>query len=138
MKDNIFIDTNILVYGYILQNNDKQKKIKELFSLNLGNTFFVSVQVINEFYSVLFKNKIEHKNIKNNIIEISKLFNVTPLNYSDIKLCLKIKEKYGFSYWDSLIISAALQNNCSILYTEDMQHQQIIENRLQIINPFIH
>jgi predicted nucleic acid-binding protein len=40
------------------------------------------------------------------------------------------------SYWDSLIISSALESGCKILYTEDMHHNQIIEGKLKIINPF--
>jgi len=49
---------------------------------------------------------------------------------------LKISAQYGFSFWNSMIVSSALINHCSILYSEDLQHNQIIENRLQIINPF--
>ena len=49
---------------------------------------------------------------------------------------LNIISKYKFSYWNSLIIASALQNNCTILYSEDMQHNQLIENKLRIINPF--
>ena len=49
---------------------------------------------------------------------------------SDIRL------KYKYSYYDSLIIAAALESKCTVLYSEDMQHDQIIESTLQIINPF--
>ena len=45
-------------------------------------------------------------------------------------------EKYNFSYYDSIIVSTALENECNIVYSEDMQHSQIIENKLTIINPF--
>lgn len=48
----------------------------------------------------------------------------------------KLKEKYKYSYWDSLILSAALENSCSVILSEDMQHEQVIENSLQIMNPF--
>ena len=41
------------------------------------------------------------------------------------------------TYWDSLIVATALSSECSILYSEDMQHNQLIENKLRIINPFI-
>ncbi len=47
-----------------------------------------------------------------------------------------LRNRYSFSYWDSLIVAAALNGNCSTIYTEDMQHGQIIENTLTIINPF--
>jgi len=48
-----------------------------------------------------------------------------------------IKNKYHYSYWDSLIIASALQNNCTVLISEDMQHNQKIENQLSIITPFL-
>lgn len=50
---------------------------------------------------------------------------------------IEIRGRYGFSYWDSLIVGTALLSGCSILYSEDMQHDQVIENTLKIINPFI-
>ncbi|SFO87434.1 PIN domain-containing protein [Hydrogenimonas thermophila] len=50
---------------------------------------------------------------------------------------IDIKEKYKLQYYDSLILATALENGCNILYSEDMQHNQIIENQLKIINPFI-
>ncbi len=49
---------------------------------------------------------------------------------------IEIRGRYGFSYWDSLIATALL-SGCSILYSEDMQHDQVIESTLKIINPFI-
>ncbi len=45
--------------------------------------------------------------------------------------------KYQYSYYDSLIIAAALDSNCTILYSEDLKHNHIIENTLTILNPFI-
>ena len=47
-----------------------------------------------------------------------------------------IHTSLGFSFWDSLIIKAALKNSCDMLYSEDMQHGELIDNRLTIINPF--
>ena len=52
-------------------------------------------------------------------------------------LGLKMKEKYKLQYYDSLILSTVLENGCTVLYSEDMQHKQINENQLTIINPFI-
>ena len=49
---------------------------------------------------------------------------------------LRLKQRYNLQYFDSLIISTALENKCNILYSEDMQHELIIDNRLKIINPF--
>jgi len=52
------------------------------------------------------------------------------------ELSNQIRHKYNLSYWDSLIVASALENDCSILYTEDLQHEQVIEGKLKIINPF--
>lgn len=49
---------------------------------------------------------------------------------------MRIETRYGFSWWDSLIIAAALRANCDMLYTEDMQHGQVIDGRLTLVNPF--
>jgi predicted nucleic acid-binding protein len=72
---------------------------------------------------------------------LNKKFNA---NYDTIKsntqstifLACDIAKRYGYSYYDSLIIASTLECNCSVLYSEDMQHGQIIENSLKIINPF--
>ena len=64
------------------------------------------------------------------------IFSFAVITKSDIRLAMDIKKRYRLSYWDSLIIASALENNCSILYSEDMQHSQVIEDNLKIINPF--
>jgi len=48
----------------------------------------------------------------------------------------QIKLRYQFPYWDSLIVGAALEADCAVLYSEDLQHQQVIEHTLHIMNPF--
>lgn len=62
--------------------------------------------------------------------------NVQIIQISTLQQAHKIKLKYGFSYWDSLIVASALETNCEQLYSEDMQHKQVIEGRLTILNPF--
>ncbi len=49
---------------------------------------------------------------------------------------LKLRTDHTLSYWDSLIVAAALEAGCHTLISEDMQHSQLIENQLRIINPF--
>ncbi|WP_144017662.1 PIN domain-containing protein [Planktothrix sp. PCC 11201] len=50
---------------------------------------------------------------------------------------LDINSKYGYTYWDSLVLATALQHNCNILSSEDMQANQLIEQKTIIINPFL-
>jgi predicted nucleic acid-binding protein len=54
-----------------------------------------------------------------------------------IRKSAEIAVRYQFSNWDSLIIAAALLADCDILYSEDMQHKQVIDSTLTIVNPFL-
>ena len=135
MKDNkVFIDTNILVY-LVKDNTEKSEKIATQIPDKQGS--IISMQVVNEFCNVASKKlKFSYDNISFCINRFVDNFTVADVKISTIREALKIKEKYKYSYYDSVIIASALQNNCSILYTEDMQHNQLIENKLTIINPF--
>jgi predicted nucleic acid-binding protein len=97
----------------------------------------VSTQVINEITNILYKKfKLDTKNIEDVILEIDNNFNVVNFSVTTQIKAIKIKEKYKLQYYDSLILATALENGCTLLYSEDMQHEQIIENKLKIINPF--
>jgi predicted nucleic acid-binding protein len=134
MKGRAFIDTNILVYIYSTEK-EKQNTILTLFE-NLDE-IVISQQVIMEFCNVLTKKfKYPFKHIESAILDFERNFEIVELNINLIKEALKISEKYKFSYYDSLIIISALKNNCNILYSEDLQHNQLINRVLKIINPF--
>jgi len=64
------------------------------------------------------------------------VFNAYRVSTSEDDFYKNLRLNYNFSYYDSMIVSAALQSECEVIYSEDMQHNQIIEKRLQIINPF--
>jgi len=138
MQDKIFVDTNIFVYSYSDDDIQKHAKAKKLLQKDLDNDFIIiSIQVLNEFYSVMSKAKLTHQTITQQINEIVAQTYVKPISIETINRCLKIKEKYNYSWWDSLVLVSALENDCKIVYTEDMQHLQIIENSLKLINPFV-
>ncbi len=136
MKDKIYFDTNIWVYSALKNENELEKREKALDLIQCDAELFASTQVLNEFYNVLLKYKIEDKLIVIYIKEIIENTTVSSQNIETLKKAWEIKQKYFFSLWDSLIVASALENNCSILYTEDMHHNQLIENTLKIINPF--
>ena len=138
MKDKIFVDTNVFVYAYSDDDILKHKTAKKLLQNDLTEDFvIVSTQILNEFYSVMSKSKSSHQEIASYVKEIAKQTYVKVVTIESIELCLKIKEKYHFSWWDSLVLTSALENECSVLYSEDLQHGQIIESSLKIINPFV-
>jgi len=137
MIEKIFIDTNIFIYAYTKDCEHKNKVSCDLLRDNVSReNIFVSVQILNEFYSIMAKYKYSHSQIEYYLKEIIGQVNVISLNLETVENCLKIKEKYRFSWWDSLVLSSALEGNCSILYSEDLQHEQVIEDSLKIINPF--
>lgn len=133
----VFIDTNIFVYAKL---EHEQNRIKKQYAGNflesLSGQLIVSTQVLNEFSNILIKHKIDDKKIQRTLVAIIEECEICPVELKTVEKAWYIKIKYQFSYWDSLIVSAALEGECSILYTEDLQHNQIIEEKLRVINPF--
>jgi len=140
MIDKAFFDTNIFVYAYTSNDEQKHNTILELFvNLKAENLHLcISSQVLNEFYAVeTIKYKAEHSEIVGYVKAMSKNFSVFGVTKDTSLYALELKEKYHYSWWDSLVLASALENGCQIVYSEDMQHGQIIENSLKIINPFL-
>ena len=134
MPDRIFVDTNILVYFI---SDEKKKKLRARDIIFTSEEVFVSSQVISEFVSVCFSKKLLKTDdvaaITNHFLEALSFVTVKE---STIKKALQVKKKFLYSFWDSLVIASAMENNCSILYTEDMREGQVIDGKLTIINPF--
>ncbi len=136
MKDKSFIDTNIFVYAHLDDTKNGAKSNIALKLLESLPVLITSTQVLNEYYSVLLKNKVADNLIQDNVETIIDITDIHVAQITTIRLAHKIKLKYKFSYWDSLIVASALEAKCDILYSEDMQHKQLIENTLTIVNPF--
>lgn len=134
IKDNSFLDSNIFIY-YFRKDNPKLEITKEIIYSDSELT--ISTQVINEFINVGFKKlnlSIAEVNQKFEIIR--RRFSVKYLDENTIEKALHLKKVYQYSYYDSLILSSALENNCETIYSEDFNHNQLIEGKLKIINPF--
>ncbi|MEO6852167.1 MAG: PIN domain-containing protein [Mucilaginibacter sp.] len=135
MNGNIFIDTNILVYTYSVTEPAKQAIARNII---LAGQNYVSTQVLQELANTLNKKfKIDWVQINEVLAECSTNLNVyINTEYTISQACI-IADRYKYSFYDSLIISAALQTNSNILYSEDMQHGHLIEGKLKICNPFV-
>ena len=135
MSDSIFLDSNILVYCYTVSD---LKKMDIARSLASAEYVHISTQVVNETTNVLRKkHAIAWDDLKVMIEDFEVNFLICQLTTSDSQRACQISKRYGYSFYDSLIISTALECNCQILYSEDLQHLQIIENKLKIVNPFL-
>jgi predicted nucleic acid-binding protein len=137
MIDKIFLDTNLWIYLYAKNPPEKYQKVEALIKNNVSS-LLVSTQVLGELFHVLtrknFTSKTDAMTIISNIINT---FPIQAINTTEVIQALEINARYNYSYWDSLIIATALLSDCSIIYSEDMQHNQLIENKVQIINPFV-
>ncbi len=103
---------------------------------SIGAEVFVSIQVMSELYAALSKNGVGHEEITTYLYEIEEKMNIQPIDFGTVKQGLFLKKKYSFSYWDSLILASSLESTCTVVYSEDMQHGQVIEQKLTILNPF--
>lgn len=134
MSDKVFIDSNILIYAYSIDEPAKQKIVDQL--LDQYQHIIISTQTINEFINVaLKKKKLNHQQISLAIKEFFSIFSVEIINAATIQKAIEISHQHHYSYFDSLIIASAIITQCSLLYTEDMHHQHTIE-QITIINPF--
>ena len=134
MKDKIFIDTNILLYAYSTEKN-KQELAQNI--INTNNNIYISKQFINETINILIKKfKLNIKDIINVVKELEKEFIILDFDIQIQLNALKLKQNYNLQFYDALIVSTALKNSCTILYSEDMQDKLVIEKKLKIINPF--
>ena len=138
MTEKVFIDSNVFIYAYTGDDEQKHSIARDLLCKHiLDDEIILSVQILNEFYAVMARYKYPHDEIKSCLNEIIEQVKVMPIELETIRRCIIIKEKYGYSWWDSLVITSALENDCTMLYSEDLQSDQIIEKKLKIVNPFI-
>ena len=134
MQDRVFVDTNILIYSY--SETEPEKKDMSLSILE-RKSIIISTQVINEFIWVMNRKYAVHlAQLEVLVDRFWQKFEVAVIKKLSIKKALSVSKNHKYSYWDGLILASALENSCSILYTEDMQDGQVIEGEVQIVNPF--
>ena len=136
MRDRAFVDTNILIY--LISDDERKKAIAEQVLVEDFDqrVLVVSTQVINEFVAVsMRKDLLEVAETMQLAAEFMEIFECRPVGKSTIRRAFDVVRGYRFSYWDSLIVAAALESHCTALYSEDLQHGQILEH-LRVVNPF--
>jgi predicted nucleic acid-binding protein len=139
MKDKYFIDTNIFIYSFDKTNPTKMIKSQSIISQALEkNNGSISTQVIQEFANVAikkFSNPMKSKDLRIYMNEVLfPLCSVFP-NFELLEESVEIHERYKYSFYDSMIISAAIISGSNILLSEDLKDKQKIEN-INILNPF--
>ena len=126
-----FFDTNVLLY--LLSDDDRADAAAAL----VATGGVISVQVLNEFAAVATRKlRMSVAEVSAFLADLRRLLKVVPMTVSMHERALNIARRYKFGIYDSLIVGAAMEAGCTILYSEDLQHRQHIAGRLTVLNPF--
>ena len=128
----VFIDSNVLLY--LLSKVAKKADAAEAV-LRAGGV--ISVQVLNEIANVaLRKLGMPWAEINQFLALLRSLCAIEPLTVETHDRGRVVAERYGLSVYDSMIVAAALLAECTVLYSEDMQHGLLVDKQLRVANPF--
>jgi predicted nucleic acid-binding protein len=131
-----FFDTNVLIYA-----DDKAAPAKQRRALDLvvehrrARTGVVSLQVLQEYFVTVTRKLRVDAAIARRKVELLAEFDVAAPEVADILAAIDLHRIHGFSFWDALVLRAAKQAGCGVLFSEDMQDAREVDG-LQIVNPF--
>lgn len=133
-----FLDTNVLLYSISGDPRESGKRERAIALLE-DDSSAISVQVLQEFYVQATRasrdDAIPHE-LAAGLMEAWTRLRVQELNLEVLMGALRIRRAYGYSYWDSAILSAAVALGCERVWTEDMAHGQVVEG-VTVLNPFL-
>ena len=133
IMNKVFVDSNIILY--LMDSDNTKRSIAQQILLSKP---YISPQVLTEVGNVC---KRRFKFTKSQVLDLwADLLNdciLVPTSSSTFSKAISISKKYDFQIFDSLIVASALDSECVTLYSEDMQHQMLVEKALTIINPFV-
>ncbi len=137
----VFLDTNIFVYAFLASEPRKRVKAIELIEACLGSgRGCISYQVVQEFANVArkkFVSTLSASDCKAFIDAAMQPLNRVASSTRLIHTALDLQEELRYSFYDCVMVAAALQSGADTLYTEDLQHWQLVRGTLRIINPFL-
>jgi predicted nucleic acid-binding protein len=128
-----FLDTNVLLYS--IAEGDPRTEAAEAL-LTAGG--IVSVQVLNEFVATARRKLAMSWDEIAEAVGAVRVLCPSPLaiTVETHDAALRLAERYGFHFYDALVVASALGADCETLYTKDLQDGQVVDDRLTIRNPF--
>jgi predicted nucleic acid-binding protein len=140
MNGKFFLDTNVFVYSFDRSSVAKLRRASQLIGRAVTTrTGVISYQVVQEFFNVALRKFAKPMTVAEAEQYLGAVFRpLMTVNSSQALYgeALRLNGRYRLSWYDSLIVAAAIEAQCSILYSEDLQHGQKIGN-LRIENPFL-
>jgi predicted nucleic acid-binding protein len=138
MSATVFVDTNVLVYVRDRTDEEKQRRAAEwmaaLWESRLGR---LSMQVLQEYYVTITRKLDPPRTLEEAREDVLALAAWQPAG-SDVETlesAWTLQDRYGYAWWDSLILAAAVGAGCRYLLSEDLQDGQSVEG-LEIVSPF--
>lgn len=140
MSGDYFLDTNIFIYQLEKLDADKYEVARRLIAEGLvTQSAIISYQVVQECINISLRKaeiKLSHQDSKAYMEDVlMPLCQVLPSKALYAK-AIDLQARYKYGFYDSLIIAAALEANCNVLYSEDLQDGQLVDG-LTIKNPFV-
>jgi predicted nucleic acid-binding protein len=136
MSARSFFDTNVLVYTDDAGFPAKQRRALELVAEHRrAGTGVISLQVLQEYFvTITAKLKVDAR-VARRKVELLAEFDVAAPGVPDILAAIDLHRLHQFSFWDALILRAAQQAGCSVLFSENFQHARTADG-VRIVNPF--
>jgi predicted nucleic acid-binding protein len=140
MSDRVFVDTNIFVYAVSTDGDPRTTVATHLIDLLLQRqNGVISHQVVQEFLNVVlskFRKPLQVALAREYVATVFQSLNVMHSSLSLFTGAIDISVRYKLSWYDSLIVAAASEGKCSVLYTEDLQHGMRFGG-VRVENPFL-
>jgi predicted nucleic acid-binding protein len=131
-----FFDTNVLVYAVDASEARRRPAALELIRRAMqAQSFMISTQVMLEFYAVALRRKLMQPAFATELLREWASAGAVSTTPESLWHGFELQQRFGFSIWDAMIVQAALDAHCEILYSEDMQDGQQIDS-LRVVNPF--
>ncbi len=139
MSGSFFLDTNIFVYSFVHDDAPKARRATQLIHQAIGTQKgMISYQVVQEFFNVALRRFAKPMAVAEAEQYLATVFRPLLTVHSSQSIygeALRLYGKNRLSWYDALIVAAALEGQCQILYSEDLQHGLKID-QLRIENPF--
>lgn len=133
-----FVDTNVWLYALVDSADSNKTLVARDLLLNQLRPIITSTQVINEVcVNLIRKAGMSEEVVRELTTAFFRRYEVLLTTETLLLEASRLRERHSFSYWDSLIVAAALQAKATTLFSEDMQDGLLVDGTLRISNPFI-
>ena len=132
-----FVDTNVWLYALVESGDSSKTFVARDLLLNQARPILTSTQVINEVcVNLIRKAGVGEETVRELTVAFFSRYEVLLTTETLLLEASRLRERHSLSYWDSLIVAAALQGNAATLFSEDMQDGLVVDGTLTLSHPF--